>query len=70
MGIFTVQVFQSDFSQPVAAEIRNMFCNLVEHATLHGLRNHAFDLSGMPAGVYLVRVIFEENTGVMQLVKH
>lgn len=69
-GIFTVRVCESDFSQPVAAEIRNMFGDLVEHTTLDGLRNHVFDLSGMPAGIYLVRVIFEENAGVMQLVKH
>jgi hypothetical protein len=58
-----------DETHKILVEIYSMLGEKVLHQEFEVSRRYEFDLSGRPAGIYLVRVIRNEEMGVIKIVK-
>ena len=68
-GVFTIEFNTSDTPGKSMVEIYGMKGEKVLSYELAGERNHQFSLSGNPAGIYLIRIISERNSGMVRIIK-
>jgi uncharacterized protein (TIGR02145 family) len=67
-GIFTLKMIKVETAQTIRVEIYGMMGEIVLQSDLSGQPQYRFDLTGMNAGVYLVRVISGDKMGVEKLI--
>lgn len=67
-GKFTVELSESPIND-INILLSTMTGALIEECQFKGLQ-HDFDLTGQPAGVYLLRIIADDETRTWKIVKH
>lgn len=68
-GVFTLELSNSDTSRKTMVEIYGMKGEKLLSYELTGAQKHEFSLSGNPAGIFLIRVINERNSGISRIIK-
>ena len=68
-GNFTLEMISSAGDKSSLVEIFNMKGEKIWTEVLIGFQKHEFSLKGKPAGIYLVRIINENYSGTMRIVK-
>jgi hypothetical protein len=68
-GTFTLEMDGMDSSSKILVEIYGMKGDRALSTELNGERKHQISLSGRPAGIYLLKVISEKNSGTTRIVK-
>lgn len=68
-GWFTLELREADEFKTIKIEIYTMHGEQVTSSELPALKQYRFDLSDRPAGIYLIRVIKENETAVKRLIK-
>jgi len=68
-GIFTLELLQGDLASGVVAEVYSLMGELVERRELMGERSWQFDLVDKPDGVYVIRVLYNDELNVWRLIK-
>ncbi|MFZ4523843.1 MAG: FISUMP domain-containing protein [Bacteroidales bacterium] len=68
-GNFTLEIHEFDATQTVEVEICSLMGERLLQTRLAGLEQYAFDLTGWPAGLYLIRVVSGDRMSVQKLVK-
>jgi len=67
-GTFILKMITVETAQTIRVEIYGMMGEVVMQSDLSGQPQYKFDLTGMTAGVYLVRVISGDKMGVEKLI--
>ena len=68
-GIFTLEVDHDRSSEKISVEIYNMKGEKILSSVLSGERKHEFSLSGLPMGLYLVKVNADVLHGSSRIVR-
>ena len=68
-GIFSLEVPGLAGSEKIRVEIYGMKGEKVLSTVLAGERDHQFSLSGSAAGIYLLQVVSEKNSGTARIIK-
>jgi hypothetical protein len=58
-----------DATQAIHVEVSNMMGKTVLQASLKNRQQYEFDLTGWPAGVYLIRMISGDKMSVVKLIR-
>jgi hypothetical protein len=68
-GTFTLEVNTSDVFEQCMVEIYDMKGKKIVTDEWAGEQKREFSLSGMPSGIYLIRVISDRNSGTTRIIK-
>jgi len=68
-GIFTLELANVEENSGANVEIYGMMGELVQQTTLFGERIYRFDLSNKPRGIYIVRVLHDDNIFIEKVVR-
>ncbi|TVR42660.1 MAG: T9SS C-terminal target domain-containing protein [Bacteroidia bacterium] len=68
-GDFTIEMQGFEESEPVLIQIFTMQGNLITNKQMPGAKQYTFSLAGRQTGMYLVRVMQTDKTGVVKIMK-
>ena len=68
-GNFTLELRDLDAMQAIQVEVSSMMGERVLQTSLKGRQQYGFDLTGLPEGVYLIRVMAGDKMSVVKLIR-
>ncbi len=68
-GQFSLEMIDAKTSASIAVQILGIRGETIQQAILSGSHKYSFDLSAMPAGIYFLRVLLEDEVVVQKVVK-
>ena len=68
-GLFTLELNDYQAAEKLNLEIYGAYGNVVMRKELPGQSRHLLDLTGNHAGIYLIRIVVDEETYVKRLIK-